>query len=895
MLLGRATRTGLLGSVLTLSVQLSAGCAGPGRATPAPAPAPVKTRAPAAAPANKPTEPAATAPLGKLRQGFFPTVDQSGKVLLVVPKGRLGRDFLLHAELTQGLAVKELSPGVGYAALNDLLVTFERRGNELLLVRRQLDLFASEGEQQRRALQAATSDSVIAVCPIVSTLPEGIAVSLDKLLLGSLVPIEQHLEAILRELARAKDKVDLTPQPGLSRIERTVTRPDGVIAYTQQVFASKLQLSIPGSADPRMISLRIAYHLTALPAEPMPMRLADERLGFFAIERKDLSRPYDDRTDYFIKRWRLTPGEKVGDRWRPRQPITFYLDPSIPPEFIPTVSEGVLAWNRALAAAGWHEAIAVAPLPPHAEIGDVRRSVIRWVATVGGSRKGQARQIVDPRTGEVLGARVVIDAAALKSDYDQGRLFLPGGAPALTPAASPAEPPTGRPDRPDRCDEALVGGEQAALLQLALLSTETIGTLAPLPRKLVHDRLRKTVTHEVGHALGLRHNFRASADVPMNRLADPAWVREHGAASSVMDYPGLNLPRQLETLNLDFPFYSPGLGDADLLTITYGYTRDEADAQAAVRAFGERGYSFATDDEDDAPGAVDPLVNQHDLGDDPLQWGRERAELVRSIAPRLPGRLLRSGDRYGELSLAVSRLLSAYFRALAPLVKYVGGQYRLRDRVGDPGLRPPFTVVPKAKQRAALATLLEYALGDNPLQLSAEVLTRLGAAMSGGPGLAMFNDRIDYPIYQYLHGEQRDILVRLMEPLRQQRMVDEEFKFGAAPGLTVAELHEQLTQGLWAEVWQQPRPIPPLRRDLQRIHLDLLGELLALRGPSVAYDAQASARRQLTELLRRLTAASGNTALPLPTRSHLEACVAQARQLLTPPTGVTLSGTARTP
>lgn len=889
MLLGRAPATGLLGALLIFCAQLSIGCSGPRRVAPPP-----PSRPPP--PPSQPAPPVAAAPKAVVRRGFFPTTEQGGKLLLLVPRARLGHDFLLHAELTQGLAVKELSPGVGYAALNDLLVAFERRGNDLLLVRRQIDLFASEGEQQRRAVQAATSDSVIAVCPIVTTLPEGPAVSLDKLLLGSLVPIEQQLEAVLRELARTKDKVDLTPQPNLSRIERAVTRPDGVIAYSQQVFATKVQQSIPGSADPRVISLRIAYHLTALPVEPMPVRVADERIGFFAIERKDLARPYEDRPDYFIKRWRLTPAEKVGERWRPRQPITFYLDPSIPPEFIPTVSEGVLAWNRALAAAGWQDAIAVAPLPPHAEIGDVRRSVIRWVATVGGSRRGQARQIVDPRTGEVLGARVVIDAAALKSDYDQGRLFLPGNPPALTPATSPAEPPASeRSEGADRCDEAWVGGEQAALLQAALLSAGTVGSLAPLPRKLIHDRLRKTVTHEVGHVLGLRHNFRASADVPLARLADPAWVREHGAASSVMDYPGLNLPRRLDGLTLDFPFYSPGLGEADLLAITYGYAPSEAAAQAAVRAFGERGFSFATDDEDDAPGAVDPLVNQHDLGDDPLQWGRERAELVRSILPQLPARLLRPGERYGELSLAVSRLMTAYFRALAPLVKYVGGQHRVRDRVGDPGARPPFAVVPKAKQRAALAVLLEYALADNPLQLSAEVLTRLGGPLSGGPALSLFSDRIDYPVYQYLHAEQRDVLLHLLEPLRQQRMVDEEFKFGAAQGLTVAELHEQLTQGLWAEVWQQPRAIAPLRRDLQRVHLDLLGDLLALRGPTVAYDAQASARRQLGELLRRITAASGSGALPLPTRTHLEACAAQLRNLLTPPVAATAATAGRTP
>lgn len=819
-----------------------------------------------------------------LQPGFFPTLVRDGHTLLVIPKSRLGRDFLLHAELTQGLAVRELSPGVGLSAVNDLLVAFELREGQVVLVRRQVELYASAGEGAQRALHAATSDAVVAACPVVVTLAEGPAVALDKLLLGGVVPIEQQVEAALRELVkdkvRDKSATDITPQPTLSRLERTVTRPDGVIAYTQQAFATKAPLSLPGAADPRMLALRVAYHLTALPVVPMAVRRADERIGYFTVERRDLARGYDDRPEYFIRRWRLTPEEAAGELVRPRHPITFYLDPSIPAEFVPAVRDGVLIWNQALEAAGWKDAIAVAPLPAHAELGDIRRSVIRWVATVSGSRNGQSRIISDPRTGEVLGARVVLDAASLRNGYEQGRLFFaPLPAPTSTTAPAAEREPA---SRAERCEEALLAGEQAALLHMALVSTGALSALAPLPAQLIRERVRKTVTHEIGHALGLRHNFRASADVPMVRLSEAAWVREHGLTSSVMDYPALNLPRQLSELTVDFPFFTPGLGGGDVLAIVYGYSAAEAAAEQAVKTFSARNYSFATDDEDDTPGAVDPLVNQHDLSDDPLQWGRERADLVRQILPQLPARLLGQGVQYGELSYAVARLSGEYFRALAPLVKYVGGQYRRRDRVGDPGGRPPFTVVPKAQQRAALALLLDYALSDNPLRLTPEILAKLGGQLSGGPALALYTDRIDYPIYQRLHGEQRELLTRLLDPLRQQRMVDEEFKFGAAAGLTVAELHEQLTQGLWSELLTTQRPIPPLRRDLQRAHLEVLGDLLAARGSAATYDAQASARLQLGELLRRLPAASHNPALPLPTRAHLEACAAQIRRLIDP-------------
>ena len=192
MLLGHARCAGSLGLFLGLSALVPVGCAGtvPARSRgPGSAPAPIAASSGKRAKASHPAaKAAAAAPLDSpIRPGFFPTVVRDGKTLLVIPKSRLGRDFLLHAELTQGLALRELTPGVGLAAANDLLVAFEQREGQVVLVRRQLELYAAAGEEAKRAVRAATSDAVLASCPIVATLAQGPAVALDKLLLGGVV------------------------------------------------------------------------------------------------------------------------------------------------------------------------------------------------------------------------------------------------------------------------------------------------------------------------------------------------------------------------------------------------------------------------------------------------------------------------------------------------------------------------------------------------------------------------------------------------------------------------------------------------------------------------------------------------------------------------------------
>ena len=602
----------------------------------------------------------------------------------------------------------------------------------------------------------------------------------------------------------------------------------------------------------------------------MAPRAADERIGYFTVERRNLSRPFQKLPEEFIQRWRLEPGERDGALWRPRRPITYYLDPAIPKELVPTVREGVLAWNRAFQAAGWKDAITVSPLSVDDERGELRRAVIRWVITEGSARNGQARTIADPRTGEVLGARIVLDALSIKRDFDKGRFLVDSPLP-VRPELSPKHfaPPL-------MADSLLLG--------TALPTQGSLSTLAPLPAQILVQRLRSTVMHEVGHTLGLCHNFRASADVPNERLSDVPWLREHGLSSSVMDYTAMNLPLTVEGLSPDFPFYNLGLGDADPLLITYGYAADEGVARQALRTFVERGYSLATDSEDSAANGLDPLVNQHDLGNDVLAWARGRADFIRSLWPRLPQRMLIEGQQYGELNEAVLYLLGEYFSKLTLTAKYVGGQYRVRDRVRDPGGRRPFVPIAKDKQRGAVELLLNYVFTDNPLQLSQELLSQLGGPLTGPKAMHYAKgQRFDFPIYELLRTEQLGTLRKLIDPLRQQRMMDAEFKFGVERVLTVAELYSQVSAGLFSEIWTgAARAIPPLRRELQCAYIELLGGLLWGGSERVPSDAQASALFELNEILRRIEPASRATALLLPTQTHLRACVVRIRALLDP-------------
>jgi len=265
-------------------------------------------------------------------------------------------------------------------------------------------------------------------------------------------------------------------------------------------------------------------------------------------------------------------------------------------------------------------------------------------------------------------------------------------------------------------------------------------------------------------------------------------------------------------------------------------------------------------------------VNVWDLGEDPLGWSKERTQLVRGIWARLPQVVLYDDRPHYELTDALNTLLVAYLQALAPSVKYIGGQEVNRDHVGDPQARPPYAVVPKARQLEALEHVVQAALSENSFSMPREVMAQLGANRWSHWGLEnTIMGRIDYPLHELVLTVQSGVLQQLTNPVRLQRLVDAETVFGAQSALSIPELMESLTRSVWSEVWAaEPRNVSSMRRNLQRLFVDRMTDLLAHPPARLPADARAVARVQLRELEGRLERALGvGAGLDAYTRAHL--------------------------
>jgi hypothetical protein len=310
---------------------------------------------------------------------------------------------------------------------------------------------------------------------------------------------------------------------------------------------------------------------------------------------------------------------------------------------------------------------------------------------------------------------------------------------------------------------------------------------------------------------------------------------------------------------------------------------DPAAAARVARQVADPRHLYGGNPEAGGPGALDPTINVFDLSDDPLAWAQERATLLRSLFATLPNQVLTDNRAYYELSGAYQNLAGMYAQAVAPVVKYLGGQFINRDHVGDPNGRPPFENIPIAKQRAALAFLLDGVFDEKALAVPPEVLQKLGTNRWFHWGsTTTWNGRVDFPYHEQVLAFQSSVLDELFQPFRLARIRDGETKFGADQVVTIPELMNGVTRAVWAESWGVTlRNTPAMRRDLQRAHLDDLTALLVRPAPRTPADARSVARMQLRELDRKLARVSAATALDAYTRAHLEESRARIQKALT--------------
>ncbi|MBL9003545.1 MAG: zinc-dependent metalloprotease [Myxococcales bacterium] len=815
----------------------------------------------------------------KERRGFFDTYQKGDDLFVAVPKARLGEKFLLSARIAQGVGAVPLLSGTSVDGSDGSIVSFERFGERLYLVQHPVRVVAAAGSASTVALQQSYSPSVVQSAAIESERPDGSPViNAKSWFVGDLSGVGGLVAALSRP-GRGSSPGTATLNRERSFVESIKAFPDNLLVRTRLTYPMPDRAVVPSVPDDRYLSLSVTYSLSRLPTQPMPARRDDDRIGFFTTTHYDLDSASADPYVRVINRWRLTDGK----------PLTFYLDPSIPVAYHRFVEAGVLAWQAAFAAAGWPSALRVAPLPKGADPEDLRYPTIRWDASVE-APLGLGQRLVDPRSGEILGASILLGSHLLRHHR---RVDLPllgervpvGAHAAMDPEFSALwdrilRRPLARPVQQMGASESLLDADgesfsthmeqQSVLLRSALLASGAILASEPMPDRVLGQAIQFTTMHEVGHALGLRHNFKASAAIPNERLADMAWVREHGLLASIMDYPGLNLPRGHAPT--DWAYYSPRLGDSDQLTIQYGYGRDAAQAKAVVRQAAQRGHLLGTDEDAHSQDGVDPAAQTWDLGADSLAWARERIEVIQALWQALPARVLVDNAAHGELTSVVLALLGEYGSAVDIALRFVGGQQIARDHVGDPSGRPPYRPVEKARQKEALDLLLRYAFAEGAMSLPSQVLSQLGPPpISGFVGRRL---QFELPVLRLVRAFQQRMLHELLSKDALLRLRHSEYKFGPTQVLTQPELFEQLTQALWSEVFSssQPQNITAARRDLQRVHIESMAQLLTRRedGSVADSDSRALARFQLSELRRRLQEREKSVAsLDGYTRAHL--------------------------
>ena len=822
-----------------------------------PTPAPGQGAKPPAADAPSPLKKFADLVRGaEHRPGLFDTYEKGENLYLVIPADRLGTDFLMEFKIAQGIGAQGLFGGAMLNIFEANVVALERHGDRVFLVQRPHRFGARAGTPAARAVALTFSPSVLEAAKIESVRDDSaVVINVYDWFVSDLSGIGQQVRLAV---AAAPGR------PGPAAFEKSRSYLESVKAFPRNVNVRAKLTFRPGEPvewasvpDGRYVSFSVHCTLAALPENPMTPRLGDDRVGNFWTIHKDFSQDDSSTFVHYVNRWRLEPGERVGDLVRPKQQIVYYIDPNVPEEYRPVLTAGVEAWNRAFEAAGWKDAIRVAPLPEGADAEDIRYATLRWNVSDAPGYGAIGPSVVDPRTGEILDADILFEATLFNRFRNAWRTLI-GPQTAAEAFTEAIEFPAGATASLRRGGELASFGTalamQGALLQAVLIDRGEIAPGAPVPTPYLNEVVKWVTMHEVGHTLGLWHNFRSSASTPVAKLHDKAWAERQGVFASVMEYPPPNIaPRGRPNGYV----YNPGLGSYDLWAITYGYTADDVRAAALAREGADSAHLYGTNAEAGGPGALDPSINIYDLSADPLGWSRERTGMIADLIGSLPRHVLADNVRYNELTVALQALLAQYGQTLVPAVKYIGGQYINRDHSGDPNGRLPFVNVPRAAQRQALQLLVDRVFAEQALAVPPAVLQQLGSnrwLQDWGTPLT-WNGRLDFPFHEQVLAFQSAVLAQLLHPLRLARIRDAETKFGAASVVTIPELMAQLSQATFAEVWSAPgRNVAAMRRDLQRAYVDQLTQLVVMPPDRTPADARAVARAELSGLNRRLAA-----------------------------------------
>lgn len=786
-------------------------------ADPAASAAPASTAAPAAS--------AALAALPKpadLVGGMDPSLGlisfyrKEDKAFASIPRALLGAPLWVSANLRKGLGIALLYPNTMGPSW---IARFRLGPNRTLqLVADNARPLAPGGGAYAKLAEASYAQSLIGSWPLKAIDDDILLVDGNAFAMADLGSWPARLEAALKT-PYAFD----APNSQVGQIANSAV--ETVFSIQANYTAAKLVAGAPAAPlpDARSALLETVLSFSSLPALPMPTRLANERVGFFQAQRKDLTpaaKPHQQRQSY-IARWRLELADPSALSGQVKTPIRFEICPEMPERYRAAVREGILRWSPAFDKIGLFGAIEVEQIEVDASIiaGGRRASVCFVAGDDANTAYGPSK--LDPRTGEILEARVIIPeifATIARFEF------------------ASRSPKTPTADEFGNEDLAVLAGSDWA----AVADAEDWGESGK--EAYAQSQVAAIIAHEIGHALGLRHNFKGSAAYPFSRISAPGY--QGPITASVMDYLPANIyPGRDQASAIAHP---RTIGAYDEWAIAYAYSpfvdaAAESDGLARIlaRADVDPLLAFASDEDAHGADALDPKAALFDLSANPIDFARSRFELAQSSIDRM-ARKARMGtlDPFAAYH-ALPNLLLSTSRYADIIPRYFGGAKLTRQEGRSPV--PSLGRIEPAEQRDAMAFLTQTVLGsylDAPPELLARAVGPASSRGASNPSLEWENKI----------GEIQSKAIRpFFTPALTDQIMDSQRwgrQTGSAPTMSLREVEQALMLGVWGELWQG-KPIDRARRELQRAYANLLAT--AIKTPANLSQDPRALFRELAE------------------------------------------------
>lgn len=506
-----------------------------------------------------------------------------------------------------------------------------------------------------------------------------------------------------------------------------------------------------------------------LPLVPMKPRYFDPRVGYYSTSYTDFdANPQGVQTIRMITRWRLEPKPEDVDKYlrgelvEPQKPIIFYIDPATPKKWVPYLIQGVNDWNVAFERAGWKNAIRALEAPKDDSTwsleGAGHSAIVYKPSDIANAR---GPHVHDPRSGEIMEAHIEWFHNVMNILRDW--YFI-----------------------------------QAAAVDPAARSMR-------FPDELMGQLIRFVSSHEVGHTLGLRHNFGSSSTVPVENLRNKAWVEANGHTPSIMDYARFNYVAQPEDSISQIGMF-PRIGEYDKWAIEWGYrwtppsvTPEEEVAMSnktIIEKLKDKRYWFGSETDPD-----DPRSQNEDLGDDAILASTYGIKNLKRILVKLPEWTKEANKDYSGLSEMYGQLRSQFTRYMGHVSKSIGGIYTTPKMVEQAGVVYEF--VPKSKQKASMSFLQEQLFKTPKWLIDTSI-----PDYTGDNKLTIISS------------VQTTILNRLISHSTLNKLFRFEAEKGAA-AYTAIEMLNDLRSGIWSELVTK-QTIDIYRRGLQKAHLEAM-------------------------------------------------------------------------